>query len=407
MRHESLFILGRQPAIGRAELESLFGASRLEPVGDFAIASDIPLADVPFARIGSSIRLAKPLATLPATKWADIGRKTVKLLPSLLDTLPLDGKIKLGLSVYGLPVETRDLLRTGLELKKTCKAQGRSVRVVPNVELTLNTAQVLHNQLVGELGVELLFLADGNKVHVAQTVSIQDIDAYAARDQGRPKRDAFVGMLPPKLAQTIVNLGVGQLPATTDTVVLDPFCGTGVILQEALLMGYGTYGTDLEKRMVDYSQKNLEWLATYTAKANTPPSEPATFNKAFRLETGDATDHTWQHPVAAVACETYLGHPLSSWPSADKLHDIIGTCNVIIQKFLANLAGQIPAGTRLCLAVPAWQAPNGRIHNLPMLDQIEVLGYNRVSFSWASGQDMIYHRPDQLVARELLVITRK
>jgi hypothetical protein len=89
------------------------------------------------------------------------------------------------------------------------------------------------------------------------------------------------------------------------------------------------------------------------------------------------------------------------------LHEIIGTCNVIIQKFMQNIAAQMPAGTRLCLAVPAWHDPNGRMHRLPLLDQIEVLGYNRVSFSWATPQEMIYYRPTQLVARELLVITRK
>jgi len=232
-------------------------------------------------------------------------------------------------------------------------------------------------------------------VHIAQTISIQDIDAYARRDRGRPKRDAFVGMLPPKLAQTIVNLGVGLLPPSDEAVVLDPFCGTGVILQEALLMGYSAYGTDLEPRMVEYSQANLEWLSTHGVEA------------APTLEVGDATTHQWGHPFSVVAGEAYLGRPLSSWPNPETLQEIIGTCNVIIQKFLQNLAPQIPPGTRLCLAVPAWQAPNGRLYHLSLLDQLEVLGYNRVSFSWANEQEMVYRRPDQVVARELLVITRK
>jgi tRNA G10 N-methylase Trm11 len=199
-------------------------------------------------------------------------------------------------------------------------------------------------------------------------------------------------MLPPKLAQTIVNLATAQVAPTPETVVLDPFCGTGVLLQEAALMGYGVYGTDLEPRMIDYSRANLEWLDKKL--------EPT-------LEVGDATTHTWRHYFSTVACETYLGRPLSGWPKPEKLHEIIGTCNVIIQKFMTNIAEQIPADTRLCLAVPAWQAPNGQLHHLPLLDQLEVLGYNRVSFSWVSEQEMVYRRPDQLVARELLVITRK
>jgi SAM-dependent methyltransferase len=397
MTHKSIFILGRQPAIGRAELESLFGGEHLEPLGDHAMACDFPPEDVPFDRIGGSIRLAKPIGDFDTANWPQVAQTTIKLFPNLLDKLPLEGKIKLGLSTFGMSVNERHLLRTGLELKKACKAAGRSVRVVPNAEPALNTAQVLHNQLTGELGIELLFIRNGKQTYLAQTLRIQDIDAYAARDRGRPKRDAFVGMLPPKLAQTIVNLGTGTQPAATDAIVLDPFCGTGVVLQEALLMGYGAYGTDLEPRMVDYSRQNLEWLATRG-------TEHAT---SVELEVGDATTHQWSHPFSIVAGETYLGRPLSNWPNPEKLQEIIGTCNVILQKFLVNLAGQIPSGTRLCLAMPAWVAPNGRIYHLSLLDSLEVMGYNRVRFLWAQEQEMVYRRPDQLVARELVVITRK
>lgn len=387
--------MGRQPAIGRAELESLFGKEHLEPIGDHAMASDLLPDQVHFERLGSSVRLAKPITTFDTVKWPDISRRTAELFPSLLDYLPLEGKLKLGLSAFGLPVKSNHLWRTSLELKKVCKSQNRSVRVIPNTESELNSAQVIHNHLVGDMGIELLFIRNGNQTHLAQTLAVQDINAYADRDRGRPKRDAFVGMLPPKLAQTIINLGVGTLRPTTSTVVLDPFCGTGVVLQEALLMGYGAYGTDLEPRMIDYTRQNLEWLATRGTE-NTPV-----------LEVGDATTHQWTHKISAVACEGYLGRPLSSWPNPEKLQEIMGTCNVITQNFMRNLAGQIPSGTRLCLAIPAWQAPNGHIHHLPTLDQLEVLGYNRVSFSWASEQEMVYRRPDQLVARELLVITRK
>jgi tRNA G10 N-methylase Trm11 len=359
------------------------------------MACDISPADVPFDRIGGAIRLAKPINQVNARTWPEVVRALQKTLPGLIDYLPVDGKIKLGLSAFGFPVQAEQLLRTGLELKKVCKKAGRSVRLVPNVEPALNSAQVLHNSLTGELGIELLCIQQKDTIYIARTVAVQNIDAYARRDQGRPKRDAFVGMLPPKLAQTIVNLGVSQLPPNLETVVLDPFCGTGVILQEALLMGYGAYGSDLEPRMIDYSRINLEWLATHGVES-TP-----------ELEVGDATEHQWTHPTSVVACETYLGRPLNNWPNPEKLQEIIGTCNVIIQKFMRNIAAQLPSGTRLCLAVPAWQAPNGTLYHLPILDHLEVLGYNRVSFSWAQEQEMVYRRPDQLVARELLVVTRK
>lgn len=403
---KSIFILGRQPAIGRAELESVLGAEHLFPIGDTAIGCDIAPNDIAFNRFGGSIRLCKALNVLNTTSWPNLARYVTEELPKHLAYLPEGGKLKLGLSVFGVQVSTQQLFRTGLELKKTCKQNGRSVRLVPNNnDLALSSAQVLHNQLAGELGMELLFIKDGHRTWLAQTAAVQNINAYAARDQHRPKRDARVGMLPPKLAQIIVNLAAADTNPLYGAVVLDPFCGTGVVLQEAVMMGFDVYGTDLEPRMIEYTDVNLQWLQQ---TIQTPVQIVAsTDGRYYNLETGDATTHTWSPTPSIVACETYLGRPLSGWPAPEKLHEIIGTCNAIIEKFMMNIGGQISAGTRLCLAVPAWQAPNGRIHHLPLLDRLSDLGYNRVSFEHAEATELVYSREGQFVARELLVITRK
>ncbi|HSX34156.1 MAG TPA: hypothetical protein VLF62_00750 [Candidatus Saccharimonadales bacterium] len=394
MVYKSLFILGRTPGIARAELESLYGADHLVASADYAVLSDLPAHSINFARLGGTVKLAHVVGVIKTHDWRgvqqELSRQTVALAQDLAE-----GKVQLGISVYGLRTNPRQLMGAGLEIKKGLRSHGYSVRLIPNQEPALSSAQVLHNHLTGERGIELIAVQHGNEIILARTTAVQDINAYAARDQGRPKRDAFVGMLPPKLAQTIVNLGVGSLPPSHDTRVLDPFCGTGVVLQEAALMGYGMYGTDLEQRMIDFSAQNLAWLSERSRT-----SDPI-------LEAGDATSHTWHPSPLIVASETYLGRPLSSWPKPETLRDIIGTCNLIIEKFLRNIGGQLQPGNRLCLAVPAWRNPSGRIHHLPLLDLLGEMGYNRVSFEHASAEQMVYYRPEQLVARELLVITRK
>ena len=102
-------------------------------------------------------------------------------------------------------------------------------------------------------------MPDKDKIIIARTKKVQDITDYTDRDRNRPKRDAYVGMLPPKLAQIIINLASGNNQIAGKRL-LDPFCGTGVIPQEALLMGFDVYGTDIEQKMIDYSQINIEWL---------------------------------------------------------------------------------------------------------------------------------------------------
>lgn len=408
MEAKSLVILGRQPAIGLAELESLYGTEALQPVGQAAVIINLPHSQVDFNRLGGSIKLAKVLTQLTTSDWPKIEKYLRQGIPDQLQYVP-EGKFTFGLSAFGFDISPAKLNASALTLKKAIRATGRSVRVVPNKELALNSAQVLHNGLTTPTGWELLLVRDGNHTWLAQTVTEQDIDAYAARDQGRPKRDAKVGMLPPKLAQTIVNLAAATTEPSTEKVILDPFCGTGVILQEATLMGFGVYGSDVDERMVQYTDKNLMWLV---GQPNMPVYRPVEAEhdkdwRYFKLETGDATTHTWEPAPFAVACEGYLGQPFNTFPAAEKLAEVQNTCNTILKKFLKNISKQIPAGTRLCLAVPAWQQKPGRFSHLATLDHLEELGYNRVSFKHAHDEDLIYARADQIVARDLLVLIKK
>ena len=61
--NDSLVILGRQPALGLAELERLYGADSLRPVvGNIAVLTR-DASEVDFDRLGGTVKLAKVLAT--------------------------------------------------------------------------------------------------------------------------------------------------------------------------------------------------------------------------------------------------------------------------------------------------------------------------------------------------------
>jgi tRNA (guanine10-N2)-dimethyltransferase len=407
-------ILGRQPALGLAELESLYGGDKITPIGDQAAIVDVDPCLLAFDRLGGSIKFCKLLTTLDTVAWKQVEKFLLQVAPGQSQTMP-EGKMTLGLSLYGFNESLKRIEATGLTIKKAVRKTGRPVRLVPNKAAELNTAQILHNNLTGEHGWELVFIKSGDKTVVAQTVKVQDIEAYTERDRERPKRDTKVGMLPPKLAQILVNLGTGQLAEETlssiceipadqeiplpllDKTVLDPFCGTGVVLQEAALMGYHTYGTDLEPRMIEYSKANMVWLVD---KRRLAPV-------CCRTDVGNATDFKWQPPIDFVAAETYLGRPFTSQPESGILAQTVMDCNLIIKKFLRNIHGQLTPGTRLALAIPAWQIQTNRFKHLPLIDQIEDLGYNRVSFEHIRDGDLLYYRSDQIVARQLLVLIRK
>ena len=396
-----LAVLGRQPLISVAELEAQFSGVRLMGAELAEFESE---REPEIARLGGTLKIAVSIEGA--------------LVPWLLGR-PTEGKITLGVSDYSRRATARTATAEALKCKRILAKRGQSVRMVPNRAATLSSATSFHNHLTGETKLELLKV--GGRYY--RVIQVQNINAYARRDQERPARDAKVGMLPPKLAQILINLA-GEL--RSGATVLDPFCGTGVVLQEALLMGYRAYGTDVSERMVEYSQRNLEWLAGARGRAETRKvtggagagsgagtnsdgagSGAGTGARDFRVEVGDATKFSWQPPIGAVAAEVYLGPPMSTPPTEMKLKAAKQECGGVLLGCLRNLAGQLTPGTPVVLAVPAWRRPNGAYERLNLLDEIEQLGYNVRSFKNLAQSDLLYHREQQVVAREIIVLRKK
>ena len=468
-------ILGRQPAISIAEIESVFGGNKINVVSDYAATVDA--LNFTIEKFGSIPKAGIFVTELSNSRWHDVSQYIVQKY--LTKWSSFGGKITLGISTFGFNINERDVQKTGIILKQKLKKFNVNLRLIPNSEPALNTATSHHNKLgLADNKVELLVIRTNNgHTILAESTGSQNITAYAKRDQQRPKRDAFVGMLPPKLAQIMINLAVGQanndncatisperLHAGSDKgpdalsnsgcrcsdktvaqlsisqpsrsvivsnvtlepeselapgllsdldrsritevnapkgehgkqVILDPFCGTGVILQEAALIGYRVYGSDLSEKMIDYSRVNLNWLAE---------THGIDINK--KLHIGDAINTKWEPPIDAVVSETYLGQPFSAPPSPAKLEEVKNNCNHIISEFLINLRPQIKSGTPVCLAVPAWRGSDGSFSHLPLVSTMARLGYKPHEFHNISQRDMLYFREDQIVARELLVLIRQ
>ena len=381
-------ILGRQPALGMAELEQLYGPTATRWFSDISALIDSNSFD--FERLGGTQKAGRVVSELRG-EWRQVSMKLVSAYTQAW--ADHEGKITLGISAYGFNASPRDIQKTGIILKSKLKERGVSLRLIPNTDAALSSATSHHNKLgLSNNHVELLVVrATNGAVVIAESVGAQNITALAARDQGRPKRDAFVGMLPPKLARMMVNLA----PIDSGRV-LDPFCGTGVLLQEAALLGYDVYGTDLVPKMASFTKANMDWLV------DTHHVAPS-----ITLDTGDAMSYQWQQPIDAVSCEAYLGQPFSAPPSPGKLVEVRGNCNHIISEFLRNIAPQLAPGTPLCVAVPAWRDTNGSFTHLPVIDSVGTLGYNRTTLRHVHNDQLLYYREDQVVARELLLLTKR
>ena len=387
--------LGRQPEISFAELEAVFGRQNVQPATPDIATIDAD--DIDLSILGGTTKIAKVITThnyankRDSDLFTDISRQITNHYTDKWRSV--DHKITLGISTYGFNIPPRAVQKTGIILKSSLKKSGVSLRLIPNTESALSTA-VSHNNKLGlsDNKVELIIVKTKTSVIIAESRGAQNIPAYTRRDHGKPKRDAFVGMLPPKLAQIMLNLALGS-KNDTPGLILDPFCGTGTVLQEALLRQFDVIGTDLSDKMVSYTQENLNWI-TKSHKHT---------GQIIEISQADATNNQWSNAqqISAVVCETYLGQPFSAPPSPAKLKEVTGNCNHIISGFLKNIHSQLTPGTRLCIAVPAWRSKDGSLTHLPLTRDPSRLGFELVR------PPMIYSRPDQVVARELLVLVVK
>ena len=389
-------IAGRQPLISLAEIQAIYDkAARLvgkklvffeiNEDGEENISPDIN-------RLGGSLKLGRFFDT-------DFSK-----LAKFLATAHPEGKITLGISDFSKQKKSGLAKQKSMELKRNLARMGRSVRVITSNEPEISSATAHHNQLGEKAGCFEIFLIDRE---IYLSLGTQNITAYTERDQARPARDAKVGMLPPKLAQILINL-CGKLPEGAR--VLDPFCGTGVVLQEAAIMGYVPYGTDLNERMVEYSKKNLSWLFNERNQKRFKILPDLILKKDQILEAisvGDATNFTWEGEIDAVAFEGYLGTPMSKPPVDIKFKTEKAKCREIAVGFLKNITPQIKSGTPVVMALPAWLRENGKYAGLNILDEIQEMGYNFEKFQDLSQSDLLYYREGQIVAREIIVIRKR
>jgi len=382
---KTLVVLGREKLLSFAELSAREPSAR--HYGQIATVRSDSLLDI--NSFGGSIKAAVVEAELPiSAQLGEIESSVAEILKN--KSAQSNSKFSFGVSAYdSKSFSPRRLQLLGIKLKKTLTSAGTSARYVqPKKGLTLTAAQLKFNKLTDN-GCEIIIATTKSAIFVATTYAYQDIDSYSKRDWGRPIRDSKVGMLPPKLAQIMLNLS----EAKPNQTIYDPFCGNGVILQEALLMQHPVSGSDIDPSMVKATQQNLEWL-----------SQNYPIEHEFRVWEEDATKIAKLPKNCAVVTEGYLGKPLAYVQSDRELAEISQPVEKIYYDFLKKLRSLLEPGQKSVISFPVWQTKSGLKH-MVVIDQISELGY---TFKQCCDQNtLIYKRDNQMVGREIAVLIAK
>lgn len=429
-----LFFLGKHAALSAAEIWRVLDMEGYSPVLTLStnevlgVSVEKDLNAGTFNRLGGCDRVAE-VAGVQDELWIaeDVVRK-------IFPDLQPGERLMLGVSTVGADRNYgRKLAR---DIKKLIRESGGRLKFVePKSGSRLNAAQVIFNDLLAKPNRELSVITHAGKHYLAWTIYVQDIQSYEKRDTARPARDVKVGMLPPKLAQMMINCGVSHSASRSDNspvTVFDPFCGMGTVLQEAWLMGYQAIGSDESKEMINATSHNIMWLkGKFTLnEALSPRFFNHDIRKPLPPEMANAAD--------AVVTEPYLGRPLSSPLPPRELDAEIEKLGKLYLAAFENLKRVLKPGGSVLFLMPAWRAQRRSdsfyLMPDPLLDAISALGYIRgyvlpeeLSGKWQraahrgeppigaslalrsgprpEGRDdrssAIYARPDALVGREL------
>jgi tRNA G10 N-methylase Trm11 len=313
-----------------------------------------------------------------------------------------EGPVSSGPSVFGEPK------RLGMMIKNVLTDAGQSIRlVIPEFNSLALASVVVTKNLLLQKGAEICILAGKEVIYTAKTCVVQDFEDYGRRDYQRPVRDEKQGMIPPKVAQIMLNLSNSKQNET----ILDPFCGIGTIVQEGLLLGFRMLGSDINKFAIKGSETNLEWFRN---RYKIAPGK-------YSVEVADATNLAHllgTQKISSVVTEGTLGPVYGIYPKPGEiaknfkdLEDLYTKCFVEFSKF-------IPSGGRVVLCIPAYKKTRDSYEMLPSLDFISALGYNLVDAIPANlakkfkflrlteRNTAIYDRKDQVVAREIVIFEK-
>lgn len=344
-----LYILGRTADLALLELQA-----KLSKV--FVVATEVAQSDerIPIDSLGGTVKIAQIVGEL-------------KIPPGST----------FGISVYGGKKIDTAVLN---QLKKHYKA---SRFIEPQTGTALSSV-VIQKHHVTE------FIMVGNVV--AKTIAVQDFEEWNRRDYGRPYADPKSGMLPPKVARMIVNISGSDLsdaqgltPSQGLTpMLLDPFCGMGTILGEALLSGWHVVGSDQSPEVIEKAKKNLEWLSA----------------KNFQLFVSDAahiSESLAKESIDAIVTEPFMGSV--RYPKSD-IRNLIKGLEKLYIGCLKDWHRVLKPSAKIVIALPQYHIGAKTYFVKKVIDRCETLGYTTLA------GPIEYSRQDAIVRRQFYVFIK-
>lgn len=380
------FVLGRNSTLSTAEVLSVMDKFRIE----FKIIS-----------LSEEILVIESAVNIDCHKLNDMFGGVIKI-GQILDETGLDesedkfhsfftadnligrylsaviSKLHIGISLYNgggdkryLQILSRRLIEFNLQIKRTLREKNLRVGFVRVKERNLSSVSVVKNKLLSQ-GAEIVLIISPEKIFMGKTLVVQDFELFGRRDAGRPYLDKKSGIIPTKLARIMINLsGVAQ-----DEALLDPFCGSGTIIQEAIVLGIKKVtGADISSKAVGDTEKNLDWFFR-----NFPHYNQSSYNiKLMQTDVSVISQKIPENSIDTIVTEPYLSPPIFQKPDIKLISKLQIQLADLYLKAFGQFHKLLKPKSSVIMIFPTFTTYD-RIYFLEIVPQILRLGYSQINF---------------------------
>jgi tRNA G10 N-methylase Trm11 len=412
---EYFFLLGRAFDLCREELEGLlssFDAKIVSETDGVVIVSsdlDIPLDELLF-RAGGVIKAGRLVGE--TSDLEDVRTKIVDLANEKFS----DTKFRFGASLYGKVGVGKMVKEMVVQLDQDFKQRGLKGSYVLPDGSEMTSVQIDKYKLLGEKGADFVLIMVGEIVKYGLTESVQPFEQWSKADYGRPDRDAKSGMLPPKVARMMINLGIAKFKKERngwqkELTIYDPFCGSGTVLTEGLRVGCRVGGSDLSEKAVRDTISNIDWLmgsGLYQIEEGKPDRFFGYKHVALKAEEIAVRASEVAHvqkivtsgSIQVIVTEPYLGPVFNEDPTPGKLERIIKGLEKMYIGGLSSMREILVPGGVIVFAEPIFFMPN-KSYKVGIIDNPDRFGYTLES------KIVEYKRDKAFVGRRIGVLVKK
>ena len=341
-----VFVLGRNPLLSTAEVLSYFEREGIS-AKDSVIEANALLVDVEkpinvkeiISRLGGTIAIGRVLIF-------NSFEKAIEEIKTKRIYLGRDNKVVYSVLNFAGEEEFNNVLDAVKEnfwnerLKARYKGVSGTIKL-QNGRIARGSPEKI---LLRDMNYFVFEDKDKKELNFGLLEASYDSAEAEKKDMEKPYRREELA-ISPRLARILINLSQVKEKET----LLDPFCGIGVILGEALLGGINVVGIDIEGSAINNARKNITWL-----KNNYK------FGADFKLINDDSRKARVEG-ISGIATEPHLGELLRAIPSKERAEDMAMKFEDLMIDVLNNLKKGLKKGAKVAFSSPLIKSQKGRI----------------------------------------------